>query len=170
MRRIGPTIVLLSILAARGSVAQAPGWSSAEQLLALDEAQLLAVFRTGSPAALPSGPVRGTPLIAPGTGRARLMSRGARVLWQGKVIDPDAAGAVNRFLGVRIIRGEFYRAPSWLDGAPTLVLDYRRTSHIYARYRDEIRRIGPGLYLGLMLDRTRPRAGPVTLFALEACR
>jgi hypothetical protein len=168
MRRVG-LVALVAWSLSAPAAAQAPVGSVAD-LLALDEAQLLARYRGGTAAGLPPGKVRGTPLLAPGTRRARLMSRGARLLWQGKVVNPDAAGAVNRFAGLRIIRGELYQAPSWLDGAPTVVLDYQRTSHVYARYRDEIRRIGPGLYLGLMFDRTKPCATPVMMFALETCR
>jgi hypothetical protein len=168
MRRVG--LVALIVWGVSAPVtAQAPV-GSVDQLLRLDEAQIIALYRGGAAVGLPPGKVRGTPLLATGTRRARVMSRGARLLWQGKVIDPDAAGAVNRFAGVRVIRGELYAAPSWLDGAPTLVLDYRRTSHVYAKYRDEIRRVGPGLYLGLMFDRTKPCATPVMLFALESCR
>jgi hypothetical protein len=168
MRRLGHAL-LLGLLAAGSARAQAP-IVSVEQLLSLSEPQLLWVYRGGSVVGLPPGKVRGTPLLATGSPRARLVSRGARLLWQGKVVDDDAGGAVNRFAGLRMIRGELYQAPSWLDGSPTLVLDYQRTSHVYARYRDEIRQVAPGLYLGLMFDR---RTSPPTLammFALDACR
>ena len=36
---------------------------------------------------------------------------------------------------------------------PSIVLDYNRTSKVYERYRDELREVAPGLYLGLMFDR-----------------
>ena len=74
----------------------------------------------------------------------------ARLLWQGKVFEPDESTAVNRFFGMRVIRGQLYQGPSWLDGGPSLVLDYSQTSRIYADNRDEIRQIAPGLFLGLM--------------------
>lgn len=167
--RVGVVLAVGVLAGARPTGAHGPT-VTVDHLLALDEGQVLGLYRGGAAYGPPPGPVRGTPLLALGTRRARVISRSARLFWQGKVIDADAAGAVNRFAGVRIIRGELYQAPSWLDGAPTVVLDYQRTSHLYARYRDEIRRIGPGLYLGLMFDRTRPGTAPVMLFALEACR
>lgn len=171
MQRTGWRVATIAtVLLTAGPLAAQGPIASVDSLFALDEGQIIGLYRGGAAVGLPPGPVRGTPLLATGTRRARLTSRGARLLWQGKVIDPDATGAVNRFAGVKVIRGEFYQAPSWLDGAPTVVLDYQRTSHVYAKYRDEIRRIGPDLYLGLMFDRTQPCATPVRMFALEACR
>jgi hypothetical protein len=74
---------------------------------------------------------------------------------------------VNRFLGVRSVPGALGIGPSWLDGAPSLILDYEGTSWVYADYRDEIRQIGPGLWLGLMYDRTTWPHRRVMMFALE---
>jgi hypothetical protein len=54
-----------------------------------------------------------------------------------------------------------------MDGRPALIIDYSRTSHVYARYRDEIRQVGPGLYLGLMYTRTAPQPTLKTYFLLE---
>jgi hypothetical protein len=139
-----------------------------DQLLRMSSAEIEQVYRQGSVAAIPSGSVRGTAILSPGTRRTRLLAKGTRVVWQGKVIAADGATAVNRFFGLKIVKGQLYRAESWLDGSPTLVLDYSQTSRIYASNRDEIRQIAPGLFLGLMYDRT---TSPVTLkmyFALQA--
>ena len=136
-------------------------------LLRMSPAEIEAIYRQGTAAAIPPGRVRGTALLAPGTWRARPLSRGARLLWQGKVIEPDQATAVNRFLGMRMIRGQLYQGPSWLDGAPALILDYSQTSRVYARNRDEIRQIAPGLFLGLMYDRTTTPPRLSMSFALE---
>ncbi len=66
-----------------------------------------------------------------------------------------------------MIRGQLYQGPSWLDGAPALVLDYSQTSRIYADNRDEIRQVAPGLFLGLMYDRTTAPPRLSMYFALE---
>ncbi len=89
-------------------------------------------------------------------------------MWQGKVIEPGQTSAVNRFFGVRVVRGQMYQGPSWLDGQPSLVLDYSQTSLVYANNRDEIRQVAPGLFLGLMYDRTTAPPGLVMYFALES--
>lgn len=137
-------------------------------LLRMSPGEIESVYRQGTAVAIPPGRVRGTALIAPGTRRARTLSRGARLVWQGKIIELDQATAVNRFFGLRMIRGQLYQGPSWLDGAPSLILDYGRTSRIYARNRDEIRQVAPGLFLGLMYDRTTAPPRLSMYFALEA--
>jgi hypothetical protein len=139
-----------------------------DSLLRMSPAEIEAIYRQGTAVAIPPGRVRGTALLAPGTRRARTLSRGARLFWQGKIIEPDQATAVNRFIGMRMIRGQLYQGPSWLDGAPALILDYSQTSRIYANNRDEIRQVGPGLFLGLMYDRTTAPPRLSMYFALEA--
>ena len=51
-------------------------------------------------------------------------------------------------LGVHAIVAKVYKGPSWLDGKECIVLDYSETSFLAHWVRDEIRQIGPGLYLG----------------------
>lgn len=96
------------------------------------------------------------------------MSAGARLVWQGKTIDPSGASATNRFFGLPMIRGQLYQGQSWLDGGPAVILDYAETSRVYAQNRDEIRQIAPGLYLGLMYGRTEPQPTLKLYFVLEA--
>jgi hypothetical protein len=144
-----------------------PSGVTLDSLMQMSPAEIETIYRQGTAAAIPPGRVRGTALLAPGTRRARTLSRGARLLWQGKVIEPDQATAVNRFFGVRMIRGQLYQGPSWLDGAPALILDYSQTSRIYADNRDEIRQVAPGLFLGLMYDRTTAPPRLSMYFALE---
>jgi hypothetical protein len=136
-------------------------------LMRMSPAELNATYSQGTAVAIPPGRVRGTALLAPGTRRARPLSRGARLMWQGKIIEPDGATAVNRFFGIKMIRGQLAQGPSWLDGAPALILDYSQTSRIYARNRDEIRQVAPGLFLGLMYDRTTEPPRMSMYFALE---
>jgi hypothetical protein len=176
-RRIGRVAVRglgFALAVACGSIAagEARGQGPAsgitlDGLLRMSPAEIEALYRQGSTVGIPPGRVRGTALLAPGTWRARPLSRGARLLWQGKVIEPEGTSAVNRFLGVRMIRGQLYQGPSWLDGAPALILDYGQTSRVYARNRDEIRQIAPGLFLGLMYDRTTAPPRLSMHFALE---
>jgi hypothetical protein len=95
------------------------------------------------------------------------MALGTRLVWKGKVFDPVGGAAVNRFFGLPMIRAQVLQGQSWLDGAPSLVLDYSRTSRIYAQNRDEIRQVAPGLFLGLMYARTSPQPTFRMYFALE---
>lgn len=147
---------------------QGPAWAvrSLDDLVRLCPAELEALYRASPPPAIPCGKVTGRPVIRPGSAIAVPASKLGRAAWQGKVFDPANGRAVNRFFGVRMIRGELYYAESWHDGRPALILDYGRTSRVYGRYRDELREVAPGLLLGLMYDRTD--RSMTRYFALDA--
>lgn len=137
-----------------------------DDLVTLSSPQLDQLYRQSGPGAVPAGKVVGRALY-PDARFPRARSNAARIAWQGKVFDPETSTATNRFFGVKVIKGNVYSAPSWLDGNFSLILDYEGTSRIYGNYRDEIRQVAPGLYLGLMYDRT---TSPPTLkmyFAFE---
>jgi hypothetical protein len=174
VRGLGGALALAIVIAfpsareARGQTLPAPSAVSLDQLLQMSPAELDAIYRQGTATAIPEGRIRGTAILSPGTRRTRTLSRGARLMWQGKVIEPGQTTAVNRFFGVRVVRGQMYSGPSWLDGQASLVLDYSQTSLVYANNRDEIRQVAPGLFLGLMYDRTTAPPGLVMYFALES--
>jgi hypothetical protein len=149
------------------ALAQAPALT-AEQLLPMSGPELEAIYRQGSAVGIPPGRVRGTALLAPGARRNQAMAMGTRLIWQGKVFDASGTGAVNRFFGLPVVRAQVYQNRSWLDGAPSLILDYSQTSRIYAANRDEIRQVAPGLFLGLMYARTAPQPTLRMYFVLEA--
>src|SRR5262249_34037488 len=128
------------------------------------------LYQGAAATAIPPGKVRGRAILYPGTRLAVPASRVARFMWQGKVIQDDGASAINRFFGVRMIRAKVYYGESWLDGRPSLILDYQETSRLYAPYRDEIREVAPGIFLGLMYSRTVPQPTFKMYFALEATR
>jgi hypothetical protein len=175
IRALGSALLLVAgcgLFTDRTALAQAPtapatGDVTLGQLQRMSSGELEAVYRRGFTAAIPEGRVRGTALVSPGTLRGRALSRGARLVWQGKVFEPGQTSAVNRFFGIRAVRAQTYEGPSWLDGQPSLVLDYSQTSRVYANNRDEIRQVAPGLYLGLMYDRTTVPPGLLMYFALE---
>lgn len=139
----------------------------AESLVILSPEALLALYRGSSPVMPPCGWVRGQALVRPGERLAPVLSRGARAVWQGKEFRDDGR-AINRFFGCRMIEGEVSMGPSWYDGQPAVILDYERTSRVYGNYRDEVRQVSPGLFLGLMYDRTTAPPRLVRLFALES--
>ena len=121
------------------------------QLLKLSQAQLDELFTGSMPGEIPNGEAQGTAIIAPGTTYspeiATLINHFA---WQGKSFDARRGLLTNRILplGINAIIAKVYKAPSWLDGKECIVLDYSETSLVAHWIRDEIRQIGPGLYLG----------------------
>jgi hypothetical protein len=168
--------VLALAVPARGQVAgavpspQSPGGimriDSIDQLVGMGAAELDQLYRQGAVVPIPDGPAAGRALY-PDARWGRLRSRLARVAWQGKVFRGAEGKAVNRFFGARVVRADVYPGPSWLDGGPAIILDYSRTSLVYRPYRDEIREIAPGLFLGRMYARTQPEPTFKMYFALD---
>lgn len=160
-------LLALSAIVDRAQAQQPVAPLTAGRILEMSRPELDGLFAQGTATLLPSGKVRGTPITAPGTSLGPARSKAARILWQGKVVDAEHATAVNRFVGIKLIRGDLQWGTSWMDGRPALLLDYQATSRIYARNRDEIRQVGPGLYLGRMYSRTSPQPTFVMDFILE---
>lgn len=162
-----PALIILGFgLSAR---AQVPiRVESLGDLARLEPEQLEALYARSAPGAIPRGRVRGLALVRPGTRLGPALSRGSRAMWQGKVFADDGASSINRFFGVRAVRAEVAYGPSWRDGSPAIILDYGRTSKVYENYRDELREVAPGIYLGLMFDRSASPPPLKMYFAVEA--
>ena len=129
------------------------------QLLKMNQAQLDEVFTNSSTGEIPDGQAEGTAIVAPGTNYSPEIARFISLFaWQGKVFDAKKGVLKNRILpfGLNAIIAKVYKAPSWLDQKECIVLDYSETSLLAQWIRDEIRQIGPGLYLGKVYwDRRR---------------
>jgi hypothetical protein len=121
------------------------------QLLKMSQAQLDELFTKSAPGKIPDGEADGTAIVAPGTKYNKEIARFINhFAWQGKVFDAKKGVLKNRItaFGLNAIIAKVYKAPSWLDGKECIVLDYSETSLVAKWIRDEIRQIGPGLYLG----------------------
>ncbi|HVO83091.1 MAG TPA: hypothetical protein VMU60_01580 [Syntrophobacteria bacterium] len=121
------------------------------QLLKMSQAELDELFTKSTPGEIPDGEAQGTAIIAPGTVfSAEIATLVNHFAWQGKTFDAKRGRLTNRILpfGINAIIAKVYKAPSWLDGKECIVLDYSETSLVAHWIRDEIREIGPGLYLG----------------------
>ena len=122
-----------------------------QQLLDMSQQQLDDLFRASPPGDIPNGEAEGTAIIAPGT---RYTESIAKIInffgWQGKVFDGSKGLLKNKvsMFGVQAIVAKVCLGESWLDNKPCIVLDYSDTSIVAQWIRDEIRLIGPGLYLG----------------------
>jgi len=129
------------------------------QLLKMSQAELDDLFTKSSTGEIPDGEGAGTAIVAPGSSYTpEVASWINHFAWQGKVFDAKNGQLKNRILpfGLNAIIAKVYKAPSWLDGKECIVLDYSETSLVAHWIRDEIRQIGPGLYLGKVYwDRKR---------------
>jgi hypothetical protein len=121
------------------------------QLLKMSQAELDTLFTNSTPGEIPNGEARGTAIVAPGTTYSMdIASMINTFAWQGKTFDAKNGVLRNRItaLGLNAIIAKVYQSPSWLDNKPCIVLDYSETSLVARWIRDEIRLIGPKLYLG----------------------
>ncbi len=145
-----------------------PHICSMDQLVRMDRCQLLALYANAEMGPIPNGYTPGRAIFNPGRpltmARARLTSK---TLWQGKTfLDDDHL--VNKVCGIRAINAVVYRGESWYDGKPSIVIDYKDSGWPACRYRDEIREVSPGIYLGLMYERRAPQPELKVFFTLDA--
>jgi len=142
---------------------------SVDDLLGMSRRGLDALYTSSEPGPIPQGDTLGTGIALPGTLVTGPLSRVARFLWQGKVFDPATSTLINKVMGGRLFVARVYRGESWLDGKPSIIIDYQETSWVVGPVRDEIRQVSPGLYLGIAYLRTRPPKR-VVYFALDVRR
>jgi hypothetical protein len=121
------------------------------RLLTMSQAELDDLFRSSTPGEIPDGEAKGTAIVAPGTTYTEDIAEFiGHFAWKGKTFDAAKGVLRNRILplGLNAIIAKVYKAPSWLDGKECIVLDYSDTSLVARWIRDEIRQIGPRMYLG----------------------
>jgi hypothetical protein len=119
----------------------------------LTNSELDDLFRASPAGQLPAGVVRGTAYVFNGTLACRIIARLTYwLVWQGKKLDPDRRGLVNRITALRLplIRATVYHGASWVDDKECTVIDYAKTSLVAKMVRDETRLVAPGLHLGVV--------------------
>lgn len=123
------------------------------QLLAMNQSQLDDLFTKSPAGEIPDGPAKGTAIISAGTVFTKEIAEAINLFaWQGKTFDGKRGVLTNKIsvLGFNAIVAEVYKGESWLDHKECIVLDYSKTSIVAHWIRDEIRQIGPKLYLGVV--------------------
>jgi hypothetical protein len=123
------------------------------QLLAMSAQQLDDLFGSSPAGNIPNGEAEGTAIIASGTVFSKEIADIISLFgWKGKTFDAAHGTLRNRLLafGIDAIVAEVYKGNSWFDNKECVVLDYSKTSIVASHIRDEIRQIGPGIYLGIV--------------------
>jgi hypothetical protein len=143
--------------------------SRLEELASMSWCDLEAIYRQASPGKIPTGYAPGRAIYCPGAALTPTRSKVTEALWHGKHFCAAEGMLINQWcLGAQAVRARVCYGDSWLDGKPSIIMDYRgMSSHVWKDVRDEIREIAPGLYLGLMY---RCKAGQPQMkmfFALE---
>jgi hypothetical protein len=133
------------------TTAQVPNRIDPEALARMTRGQLDQLFRDSPPGPIPAGRARGTAILLPGSALDRAISALVRALvWKGKIFSSATGDLKNRIgpLGIPLIRALVYQDESWFAQGPAIILDYSKTSLLARMIRDEIRQVGPGIYLG----------------------
>jgi hypothetical protein len=132
---------------------------TAQSIAELTRDEVDQLFRRGEVGQIPDGDAIGTAIFFPSNPIEPLIERFVqRIAWRGKVVSSRSHELKNKItpLGIRAIAADVYTGRSWFDGADCIVLDYSKRSFFAKLVRDEIRRVAPGLYLGVVyLGHTR---------------
>jgi len=163
--------VSVTVLGAPTPDVGTPGPSPAytpEQLLRMCESDLMSLYKCSGPAPVPKTYTPGLVIFKPGSCITVPTARALEcTAWQGKYF-PCEGTMVNRQFGMPTVKATIYAGQSWLDGRPSTVFDYADTSLVCKRYRDEVREVSPGVYLGIMHRRGKDGPKIATWFALDA--
>jgi hypothetical protein len=128
-------------------------------MLDMSRDELDDLFRSSPAGEIPKGKAKGTVISHPGTEFAEIAAKVVHLIaWQGKVFDPEKGELLNEITPLHLdsIRAKVYKGESWFDGKDCIVLDYSKTSLVAHWIRDEMRQVGPGVYLGIVYwDKTR---------------
>jgi hypothetical protein len=132
---------------------------SLEDLMGMKQDSLDEMYKSiDDPGQVPDGSSDGKAIFFPGSFATHAASRAAALIWQGKVFTTkpgDSEGVLlNRVFGFRAIRARVGYGKSLLDGKKSIIIDYAGSSLAFGWVRDEVRQVGPGIYLGRAYART----------------
>lgn len=148
------SLLSISTLSAQ-EVVRRPGCHcyTPEMIMMMEEHQLLDIYRHATPGRIPAGYYPGSMIRTPGSPFTVALAGSVKATaWQGKFF--SAEGMTNKTFGVKTIKTPVEYGTSYVDGKPTIVLDYAMSTAIFAKaYRDEIREISPAVFLGIMHKR-----------------
>jgi hypothetical protein len=166
---------LLAVLAAAPEPEVEPGVAvlpllSLESLAQMSWPELECLYRSAEVGPIPEGYTRGRTIYCPCARGSGMKSRLSKAIWHGKLFCAASGMLVNQWCGFQAVHARVCYGPSWLDGQPSIIMDYEGMSPlVWAHVRDEIREVAPGLYLGIMFRRTSCEPEMKLFFVLEAC-
>jgi hypothetical protein len=128
-------------------------------LKSMTQTELNILYARSTAADIPAGTADGIAIWYPDFWFSGVRTFLSSLVWKGKEITPlegvpGKADLVNRLTLWNAVRAEVYVAPSIYDGQPAVILDYNKTSFFFKPIWDEIRLVGPDLWLGRSYVRT----------------
>jgi hypothetical protein len=154
VRTMASLLLLASMTSAACAEDGAITFTCPAELRGRSQCDLESVFRQGCAEVPPIGAYRGEILLFTDFyRRPNLARRLSGLAWKGKDFE-DGGTFINQFVGMKALRSSVGAGESWLDGQPCVVLEYSDGTPLFGTTRDEIRRIGPDLYLVLLFERS----------------
>ena len=149
------------------SPAMAAPPSVLDNLVRSDRATLEALYSQGTVTTPPPGFAPGRAIPNPGMRNTARRSKLIGILWKGKVFSDGQM--INRLAGGHeAVTASVYVGESWLDGKPSLILDYAGSKR-FGDVRDEMREVSPGVFVGVTYVRKCPEPKVAMFFALDTC-
>jgi hypothetical protein len=130
-----------------------PVLTSLRQLQRMSEQDLERLYAQADAAPPLVGYVRGQVLVLEGYRFPRAGAKLAGAVWKGKHFDEEGH-FINQWVGFRALQSRAGYGPSWYDGRPCLVLEYSEGTPLFANMRDEVRQVGPCLFLARAYQRS----------------
>lgn len=128
-----------------------------EDITAMNQAELDRLYGESEAGPIPDGDSKGTVLVFPESPAYEATKKQAESgqQWEGKVFycpNPEGPGTLkNKVSGKLMFEAQVYYGSSDFDGEKCIILDYSKAPEFESmRFRDEIRRVADGLYLGRM--------------------
>ncbi|QEL19661.1 hypothetical protein [Limnoglobus roseus] len=150
MRFVPVAIVLLT---AGSAQAGEPG--RAYYRLSPDE--LTAQFTAGAATQPPAAAYRARVVWYENALVPRFRARVQSILFRGKTFADDGS-FTNRFVGFSALPSQGRTDTSWVDGQPAYVLEYPLNYPLFGSYRDELREVVPGVWIGRVWNRTNGKS------------
>jgi hypothetical protein len=166
MRQIVGLFVVVGLYGPLAASVHAAPPSVLDDLVRSDRATLEGLYSKGGVVAPPPGFAPGRAIPDPGSRKTVRKSKVIGILWKGKVFSDGHM--INRLAGGReAVTASVYVGESWLDGKPSLILDYAGSKR-FGDVRDEMREVSPGVFVGLTYVRKCPAPKLAMFFALDA--
>ena len=147
MRFLFATLTTLAFVLGTSHAAKAQNLTL-DTLQEMTQDQLNTIYEAAQPGSIPNGASDGRAIFFAGSLLTDPAAILASLIWQGKVFDRDNGVLLNKVFGFNLIKAKVFYGESLLDGKESIIIDYHHTSTIAKPVRDEIRLVGPDLYLG----------------------
>lgn len=128
-----------------------------EKIKSMTQAEIDKLYAESKAGPIPDGDSKGTTIVFPDSPayETTKAQEASGLVWEGKIFNcpnPEGPGKlINKVGGNLIFEAEVYYGASGHDGRKCIILDYSKAPEFaHLKFKDEIRKVGDGVYLGRM--------------------